>query len=377
MARWIAAGLCVSIGFGCGGGAPALTSAPVPSTVAPSSELPGRGAARAPAFIPGSCEGAGCPDAAARPSSASPPPASAEASPSPPAESDGPSFPPPAYAPPIVRVAQPGDGVWAPLPEGAAGGSPLMVRSTVHPHPIKGFVYVAVVAIDLRRVDLRLVAGTDEPESRVVPEERRPGLIPEADVADVLAVFNGGYMAKHGNFGMMIAGDTFLAPREDSCVVAQSRDGSVRVGPWPELKSSVADLIAYRQTPICLVEKGATNPALRFEETNRKWGAAVNGDREIRRSAVGLDKSGKILFYGLGEWVTAATLAEGMKAAGADAAAQLDINWSYTYFFLLGRPSPGEPPQIVSTLIPKIKYSPQRYVKKPWARDFFYLKRRR
>jgi len=252
-----------------------------------------------------------------------------------------------------------------------------MVRSTVHPHSIKGFAYVAVVAVDLRRVDLRLVAGTQEPESRVVPQDRRPGLVPEAEVPDLLAVFNGGYMAKHGNFGMMIAGDTFLQPREDSCLVALQKDGGIRVGPWPELKSGVADMLAYRQTPVCLVEQGATNPSLRFEETNRKWGAAINGDREIRRSAIGLDRSRKILFYGLGEWVTAAVLAEGMKAAGADAAAQLDINWSYTYFLLFGRPAAGDPVQVVSALVPKIKYSAQRYVTRAWSRDFFYLKRRR
>jgi hypothetical protein len=82
-----------------------------------------------------------------------------------------------------------------------------------------------------------------------------------------------------------------------------------------------------------------------------------------------------VLFYGLGEWVTVKALADAMRAVGAVNAAQLDINWSYTRFLFFGRPSPGEPLEVTSTLIPKIKHTRQGYVSNPSERDFFYLRR--
>jgi hypothetical protein len=83
---------------------------------------------------------------------------------------------------------------------------------------------------------------------------------------------------------------------------------------------------------------------------------------------------GRTLIYGLGEWITPRALAEAMRAAGAVDAAELDVNWSYTRFFLFG---PGSPPEITDSLIPKLKHAPGQYVTKPAERDFFYLARRR
>jgi hypothetical protein len=252
-----------------------------------------------------------------------------------------------------------------------------MYKSLVHPHPIKGFVFVAIVAVDLRRAELHLVAGTEEPQSKTVPEERRPGLIPAEHQADLLGVFNGGFMARHGAYGVMIAGEPFVPPRKDACTIALLRDGVVRVEPWAELEASKVGMRAFRQTPECLIHRGALHPDLDSEHAAKKWGSMQNGDRETRRSAIGLDASGQILFYGLGEWTIAKDLAVAMKAAGCVVAAELDINWSYTRFLLFGRPSPGEPLQVVSTLVPKTEHTRLGYVSKASQKDFFYLKRRR
>lgn len=263
------------------------------------------------------------------------------------------------------------------MPEGADGDAPMMYRATAHPHAIRGHVYVAIVAIDLSRVGVHLVAGTLEPESKNVPEERRPGLVPQSHQPDLFAVFNGGFMAKHGRFGMMIDGDTFLPPRNDACTVALYRDRSIRIETWTDLKATEPDMVAYRQAAPCILKDGAEHPDLETDRRPRPWGSAENGDTEIRRSALGLDASGRVLFYGLGEWVTVKELAVAIKAAGAVDASQLDINWSYTRFLLFGRPSPGEPLQVTSTLVPKIKHSRQGYVSTPAERDFFYLRRLR
>ena len=307
----------------------------------------------------------------AEPAAEAPPPPAAPEAPLPP-------FPPPAFAPPQPRTAQPGDGTWSALVPGPPGGPPLLVQAAVHPDPIKHQVHAVVVAIDLRRIGVRLVAGTREPLSTTVPPERRPGLIPAADQADLVAVFNGGFMVHHGAWGMKVGDDVFLPPKDDGCTVALLQGGAVRIRSYPEIAPSLGQVLAYRQTPPCLVEQGVVSPALLGSEKPRRWGMSETGGLDIRRSALGIAEGGRTLFYALGEWITPRDLAEAMRAAGAVDAAELDVNWSYTRFFLYRPPAaPGAEPQVSATLIPKLKHAPRQYVGKPADRDFFYLVRRR
>lgn len=299
------------------------------------------------------------------------PTASAAAPPDP--SLSGPPFPPPAFVPPHSRSAAPGDGVFTLLEEGAAAGTGALARTTVHPHPHKKDPMVVIVAVDLRRVNLVSVAGTEEPESTTVPLEKRPGLVPAADQQSLIAVFNGGFLSKHGQWGMRVDGDDFGAPREDGCTVAFLDDGSLRIATHRALASVASRLRSFRQTPPCLVEGGTSDPRLAHEDTARLWGAAMGGKREIRRTALGLDATGRTLFFGIGEWLWARDLALAMKAAGAVDVAELDINWSYTRFLLYDR---STPPQVVSTLIEKVQYSKDGYISKAAPRDFFYLRRK-
>ncbi|WP_438020995.1 phosphodiester glycosidase family protein [Sorangium sp. So ce315] len=287
-----------------------------------------------------------------------------------------PAAPPAPFEPPFPEVAATGDGVWTPIADPARpDDAPVLWKSVVHPDARRVFAAIAVVAIDLGRVDLRLVAGTKEPFSPDIPIERRPGLVPEDHTGDLIAAFNGGFKAMHGHYGMMLDGDTFLPPRDRSCTVALYRNGAVRIRTWPELRADEARMTAYRQTPPCLVEQGELHGAL--YDSNRDWGATVSGETVIRRSALGVDATGKRLFYGLGEAVTARTLALGMKASGAHDVAELDVNHAYPRFLLYGRGEDGAAPRATSALIPDVQYKPEEYVAEPSPRDFFYLRRRR
>jgi hypothetical protein len=189
-----------------------------------------------------------------------------------------------------------------------------------------------------------------------------------------MAAFNGGFKVMHGHYGMMLDGRTFVPPRETSCTVALYKNGAVRIRTWPEVAGGEAEMAGYRQTPPCLVEQGSL-PDPRLAE-GQGWGAAVGGETTIRRSAIGVDREGKTLFYAIGESVTAGSLARAMKAAGAWDAAQLDVNAVYPRFVLYARRKPGEAPQVSSALIPDIQYSRHEYVGKPEGRDFFYLTRK-
>jgi len=288
----------------------------------------------------------------------------------PPPLDPGPVFPPPSFKPPFARTAKPKDGVYESIDLGAAYGTFVIARTLVHPHAVASHPYVVIVAIDLRRASLQMVAGTEEPTSTAVPAEHRKGLVPASDLPNLLAVFNGGFMAKHGKWGMMVDREVFLPPRPEACTIALLDDGSVHIASFPALAPLEGRLRSYRQTPPCLIEGGALHPRLPNEDTARLWGAAVNGARDIRRTALGLDSTGQTLYFALGEWVWAKDLALALHSAGASVAAELDINWSYTRFLLYDKKTP---PEVVSTLVEKVEYTKNGYIERPAPRDFFYV----
>jgi hypothetical protein len=270
------------------------------------------------------------------------------------------------------RTAKPGDGEWQPLDWGKTAAGAAIHRAEVHPDKIKRHVFVTLIAFDRARIDLKLQAGTEEPATDAVGADRRTGLVPLEEQPRLLAVFNGGFMARHGNYGMMLDGAVYVPPKDDACAVGIGHDGDIVIASWPALEPKAASLWAWRQTPPCLVEQGAVNPRLAGELASRKWGAAQGGDRDIRRSALALDPSGRTLIYAFGDWVTATLLAEALHAAGAAHAAELDINWSYTRFFFMEQTAEGTP-RIAESIVPKLEYSPKSYTQKPAARDFFYV----
>jgi hypothetical protein len=247
-----------------------------------------------------------------------------------------------------------------------------MYKTLVHPDPKRSFAVVAVVAIDLRRVGVNAVAGFGEPTSSALTRDKRPGLVPADQQKDLLASFNGGFQAVHGQWGMMVDGTTLLPARPIGCTLAKYKDGSMKVAAWKRLADTETDMQFYRQTPPCLVEDGKINPAT-AAEANTGWGATVDGDTVIRRSAFGLDKTGQVAFYGMGDALTAGTLARAMQAAGAADVAQLDVNWSYPRFFLYDG---GDQPRIKGPLAPVPNYKNDEYVARPAYRDFFYLSRK-
>lgn len=293
---------------------------------------------------------------------------------------EGELFPPVNFAPPHERSARTGDGIWSPLGDRAAEERAAMepravYKTVVHPHPVNHFWSVTVAAMSLRHVRLHWLAGTTDPKAPSdVPAEDRSGLVPESDRATLLAIFNGGFQSQHGHWGMMLHGHTFVAARKDGCTVAIYYKGAVRIRSWPVLaRDESKDVAAFRQTPPCLVEQGSLNASL-LAGNDRAWAGDTRDVKTRRRSAIGVDASGQILFYGLGEEVDARYLAEGMKAAGAIDAAELDINWNWTRFLLVAQADGAL--EFTSTLVPQMPHGQHEYLTRPTTRDFFYVTRR-
>jgi hypothetical protein len=275
-------------------------------------------------------------------------------------------FPPAALTPPSARSAEPGDGVWAAYTDRRArNGRHFLYTTKLHPHPTSHFVTLTLVAMDLKALRLRFMPGVEDVGTRRVPFE--PGLIPETERELAIAAFNGGFMPRHGRWGMRLGETTIVPPRSDGCEIVLLADDSVRIR---SAVDDAAQALALRQTPPCLVEEGALHPLL-LKGRDKPWAGHTPGVATRRRSAIGINREGNVLFYAIGVETTARLLAEGLLAAGAHAAAELDINWNWTRFFVFGRDDTGN--IRVSTSLVEVEHSNRSYVGRASERDFFYV----
>jgi hypothetical protein len=182
---------------------------------------------------------------------------------------------------------------------------------------------------------------------------------------------NGGFKRRHGQNGMSLGADVLVPFHDDGCVVARTAEGFV-LGPHRELAAQAASFRWARQTPPCLVHEGKRHPDVAGEYGQKKWGAAEDGNKEIRRSALAISADGETLYFAIGDWVNAEALADAMIAIGARTALELDINYSFTRFVLY-EGAPGDEPIATSPLLKELKFGRTEYWKSPSARDFFYL----
>jgi hypothetical protein len=130
----------------------------------------------------------------------------------------------------------------------------------------------------------------------------------------------------------------------------------------------------YRQAPECMYEDGKIHPGLTVG-SGLKWGATLDGDTVIRRSAVGISSDRQILYVAITNHTTARVLADGLRHVGAVDVAQMDVNWSYPKFVLF-EPGDAGPERRAVALASGFEFSEDEYIRKKSRRDFFYLVRK-
>lgn len=287
-----------------------------------------------------------------------------------------PAFTPAPITPPFAAVAAPGDGEWVPVPDPQRPDAPpLMYKTLLHPDPERRYAELFVVAMPSDRVQLSSVPGTEEPATDNPEAKKLPfrGLIPPSQRDELLAAFNGGFRAEHGRYGMMVDGVTLLAPRADVCTIAGYDDGSLQIGTYSRLAAASDEPLWYRQTPRCMVEQGKLHPGLSVLNT-RGWGATLDGETVIRRSAIALSEDRKTLLVAVTNFTTARALALGMQAAGGHDVAQLDVNRSFPKFLLFPRDESGA--RHAESLFNGFLFTQDEMIDEPNPRDFFYVVRR-
>jgi hypothetical protein len=261
---------------------------------------------------------------------------------------------------------------YGPTPDGA----PLMERALMLVDPQRSYAGVALVRINLTRLQLHIMPGSIEPAhpshiSQFIPD---PGMIPSAYQNQLVAAFNGGFKSIHGHYGMMVNGLTLLSPIPNLATVAVYKDGHVAIGTWGKDMVLSPDMLAYRQNCPPLIDAGVINPSLSLDNRT-PWGFTDNSDITWR-TGLGITQDGRTLIYAVGNGTSAASLAQALSEAGAYAAMQLDINQYYARFYTYAPVSNPPDAQGFFTegrrLLDQMINNPHLYLT-PNPRDFFYL----
>ena len=305
---------------------------------------------------------------------------------------------PPAAMKPILQPPLPGEGAWIgldgdPFITRGPGAPPAFVTSVIRTDPKRPFTRVYVTLWDPRQIALHMEAGTVEPVSAT--GEAGPGVIPRTPevIKRVVAGFNGGFQAMHGEFGMQANGIMYLPPKPYAATVMELRDGTTAFGVWPKSAEVPDEIMSYRQNLTTLVQNG------KFNVWGRTWwgGTPIGWPDNIHttRSGVCLSKEGFVGYF-YGQDIAPEALAQAMLAARCELGVHLDMNPGLAGFEFynvqptstwkpLGRPLQGDWEQEGTFKeLPEYRYRARRMVKSMThmnfpqyvhrhGRDFFYL----
>jgi hypothetical protein len=263
--------------------------------------------------------------------------------------------------------ALPGEGEWSPYFSNAQGQT-VAYRTFLQPDADRSYAIAAIVAVDLDEIRLHYVLGFIEPFSEVKME--RSGIIPKEDkkAGVLLAVFNGGFLTRHGLFGVMVDGRILIPMIDGLGTLAIYPDGRVRIGVWGSDITSLEGVSTIRQNGMIVVKDGQINP-LAYVDSLEYWGASLSGEMATWRSAVGISADGRTLYYVAGWSLNMPALARALQTAGAYSAIQLDIN-RYWVLFTTIRFDPDGPKAL--PLLDEMNENIDRYLYAS-ARDYFYL----
>ncbi len=267
---------------------------------------------------------------------------------------------PPAPVPALLDDPLRGEGEWVAVDDPAfvqrwPHAPPPFFQTFLRPDAERRYARVFVTMWDARQVQLHIAMGTREPESAT--GETGTGLIPrdERTLSRLVAGFNGGFQALHGEFGMMADGRVYLPPKPWAATVAIFEDGHVGLGSWPAPASNAAyderaataqipqGMVAMRQNLTTVVEDGRYNPWERWW-----WGAAPEAATEqtfTHRSGLCVTREGFLAFFWGGS-LGPESLGAAMNAVRCVRGMHLDMNSKHTglEFYRLARDAGALPP---------------------------------
>lgn len=271
----------------------------------------------------------------------------------------------PADLQPLGTLA--GEGEWLPYLFNPAGET-VAYRTFLQPDPERPFTIVAIVAFDLTKTRLNFVLGTEEPHLPGSPFGS--GVIPTADktAGHLLAAFNGGFMATHGQYGAMANGLEALPPKEGLATVAINETGQIRIGAWGSDILPSDKLVSWRQNAYMVVHNGKITPES-VSNSLDYWSGSINSEVVTWRSGLGISQDEKVLYYFAGPSLHMVTLGQTMVTAGVENGMLLDINPYWVHFTAIY--AEGDE-WLAASLMDSMSNHVDRFLR-AYQRDFFYV----
>jgi hypothetical protein len=215
--------------------------------------------------------------------------------------------------------------------------------------------------IDPALVRLQLIPGTQQPD----PSPSAPGSVPLADRASLLAAFNAGFKMSQSVGGWFSNGHLAVPLRAGAASLVFRDDGTADVGVWGRDVTMDRSVTAVRQNLLLLIDNGAPTALVMTPAYELVWGKTLHHQIAVWRSGVGITKDGQLV-YCAGQGLRVPQLTQGLLAAGALRAMELDINTQFVDAYLY-RPSPSGP--LGTKLVAAMRYGPDHYLTTQ-ARDF-------
>ena len=224
----------------------------------------------------------------------------------------------------------PQENVWQPIENTLFPHTTVLARTFVRPDPTRSYAIVSLVKMNMKNLSLGLQAGTYYPGGPY--HAFGPGYIPRTIQQSnlLVAAFNGGFMAKDGQYGMVVGNKTYVPLRKGIATLLIFANGEVKLIHY-QGEQLPQKVLAARQNGAFLIHDGSISPYI--ESTPDTWGRTTTNSIYTWRSGIGITKNGNLI-YAVGNSLIPNTLATALKDAGAVEAMQLDINPYWVRYIL-------------------------------------------
>ena len=223
---------------------------------------------------------------------------------------------------------------------------------------------VTLLRFDQRLVQLVLHAGSVDPG---VGSWRYGDAIRGHEAYRLVAAFNSGFKLSTSAGGWESYGNTPVALSRGRASIVTYRDGSTDIGAWTQGVPARKPIASVRQNLYLLVHNGIAASTV-DSCIQTCWGVTLGGGATVARSALGIDARHRLIYAAI-ESATPGTLAQGLIDAGAQRAAELDINpdWVAAYLYRHGAGLPGFVPVVPG------QFGVAGHFLSPYSRDFFSI----
>ncbi len=259
---------------------------------------------------------------------------------------------------PLVTSPPAGDGRWRAADRWAGAPTPVFTATLrFGADPAETAYYAWLRAA---RTRLALYPGIVGPGVTTLP--RGPLEVPPSARGRLLATFNSGFYEKDVAAGFFTNGFLYFPLLRGLATVVAYRDGRVGIVRWSGGPRPGHDIVMARQNLPPLVWDGRPGPTV---DTSFRWGLTLHGVPAVWRSALGIDRSGNLIYLAAPDQ-TAPTLARLLIHAGAVRGLELDINPEWPIFVTYGGRFAADPTPAVQNP----NQIPNRFLY-PSTKDFF------